>query len=111
MKRVTGLGGIFFKAKDAAGLQAWYKRHLGIDVQPWGGAAFDWTDEQGNPVGGTTAWSIAPTASSAGSSIRKATRSSYGNRPPASDHRKQSHATHEGAPSPVTALTARLKSC
>ena len=44
MKRVTGIGGIFFKAKDAPALQAWYKRHLGIDVQPWGGAAFDWTD-------------------------------------------------------------------
>ena len=59
MKRVTGIGGIFFKAKDAAALQAWYKRHLGVDVKPWGGAAFDWTDSDGKPVGGTTAWSIA----------------------------------------------------
>ncbi len=58
MKRVTGIGGIFFKAKDAPALQAWYRRHLGIDVQPWGGAAFDWTDAEGTPVGGTTAWSI-----------------------------------------------------
>ena len=63
MKRVTGVGGIFFKAKDAPALQAWYKRHLGIDVQPWGGAAFDWTDSTGKPTGGTTAWSIAPEAS------------------------------------------------
>jgi predicted enzyme related to lactoylglutathione lyase len=59
MKRVTGIGGIFFKAKDAKALQAWYKEHLGIDVQSWGGAAFDWTDGDGKPVGGTTAWSIA----------------------------------------------------
>jgi predicted enzyme related to lactoylglutathione lyase len=58
MKRVTGIGGVFFKAKDAPALQAWYKRHLGIDVQPWGGAAFDWTDDDGKPVAGTTAWSI-----------------------------------------------------
>ena len=58
MKRVTGIGGIFFKAKDAATLRAWYKRHLGIDVQEWGGAAFTWTDAEGKPVGGTTAWSI-----------------------------------------------------
>src|SRR4051794_22673517 len=36
MKRVTGIGGVFFKAKDAPALQAWYKRHLGIDVQAWG---------------------------------------------------------------------------
>jgi predicted enzyme related to lactoylglutathione lyase len=41
MKRVTGIGGIFFKAKDAPALQAWYKRHLGIDVQGWGGTACD----------------------------------------------------------------------
>jgi len=59
MKRVTGIGGVFFKAKDAKVLQAWYKQHLGIDVQPWGGAAFDWTDDAGKPVGGTTAWLIA----------------------------------------------------
>jgi len=58
MKRVTGIGGIFFKAKDAKALQAWYKQHLGIDVQSWGGAAFDWIDEDGKPSAGTTAWSI-----------------------------------------------------
>lgn len=58
MKRVTGIGGVFFKAKDPKALQAWYKQHLGIDVQPWGGAALDWTDDAGKPVGGTTAWLI-----------------------------------------------------
>ena len=44
MRRVTGIGGIFFTAKDPKALGEWYKKHLGIDVQPWGGAAFDWTD-------------------------------------------------------------------
>ncbi|HXY68926.1 MAG TPA: VOC family protein [Gemmatimonadales bacterium] len=58
MKRVTGIGGIFFHAKDPVALRAWYKTHLGIDVQDWGGAAFDWADERGNPVKGTTAWFI-----------------------------------------------------
>ena len=58
MKRVTGIGGIFFNAKDPVALRAWYKTHLGIDVQAWGGAAFTWTDDQGNPVKGTTIWSI-----------------------------------------------------
>jgi predicted enzyme related to lactoylglutathione lyase len=58
VKRATGIGGIFFKAKDAPGLHAWYKRHLGMDVQEWGGAAFRWTDDQGEPVGGTTIWSV-----------------------------------------------------
>jgi len=60
MKRVTGIGGIFFKAKDAPALHAWYKRHLGIDVQVWGGAAFSWSDESGKPTGGTTIWSVGP---------------------------------------------------
>jgi hypothetical protein len=58
MKRVTGIGGIFFSAKDPKALGAWYKTHLGIDVQDWGGAAFDWTDADGNPTKGTTAWSV-----------------------------------------------------
>ena len=60
MKRVTGIGGIFFKAKDAAALQDWYKRHLGIDVEDWGGTAFMWTDAGGTPTGGMTTWRIAP---------------------------------------------------
>lgn len=58
MTRVTGIGGIFFKAQDPAALGAWYKEHLGIDVQPWGGAAFRWTDSDGVPIAGTTAWSL-----------------------------------------------------
>lgn len=58
MKRVTGIGGIFFQAKDAPALRAWYQRHLGIDVQGWGGTAFSWTDAQGQPMAGTTIWSI-----------------------------------------------------
>ena len=60
MKRVTGIGGIFFKAKDAPALQAWYKRHLGIDVQEWGGTAFTWTDGDGKPFAGSTIWSVEP---------------------------------------------------
>lgn len=55
MKRVTGIGGIFFSAKDPGKLCSWYKKHLGIDVQDWGGAAFRWADDSAT---GTTAWSI-----------------------------------------------------
>ncbi len=58
MKRVTGIGGIFWKAKDPVALRAWYKKHLGIDVQDWGGTAFLWADEAGNPTTGMTVWSI-----------------------------------------------------
>ena len=63
MKRVTGIGGILFKAKDAPALQAWYREHLGIDVQAWGGASFNWADSEGKPAGGTTAWLVVPEAS------------------------------------------------
>jgi len=58
MKRVTGIGGIFFNSTDPTALRAWYKEHLGIDVQDWGGTAFTWTDPEGNPTAGTTIWSV-----------------------------------------------------
>jgi predicted enzyme related to lactoylglutathione lyase len=45
MKRVVGIGGIFFKSADPAALAAWYKRHLGFAVEDWGGVAFR-ADEQ-----------------------------------------------------------------
>ena len=60
MRRVTGIGGIFFSAKDPVALRAWYGKHLGIDVQEWGGTAFSWADAAGNPTAGTTVWSIGP---------------------------------------------------
>jgi catechol 2,3-dioxygenase-like lactoylglutathione lyase family enzyme len=64
MARVTGIGGVFFKSRDPKALGAWYKTHLGIDVQPWGGAAFDWKGPD-NPEGsGTTAWSLFPSDTS-----------------------------------------------
>jgi predicted enzyme related to lactoylglutathione lyase len=56
--RVTGIGGIFIKAKDPVTLRDWYKRHLGIDVQVWGGTSFRWVDSSGNPTPGTTAWMV-----------------------------------------------------
>ena len=58
MKRVTGIGGIFFKAKDAAALREWYQRHLGITLEPWGGSAFRWVDANGQPFNGTTVWNL-----------------------------------------------------
>lgn len=47
-------------AQDPLALRAWYQRHLGIDVQPWGGTGFTWADADGNPTTGTTVWSIGP---------------------------------------------------
>jgi len=56
MKRVTGIGGIFFKSRNPKELSAWYKTHLGIDVQAWGGAAFRWNGPDNPDGSGTTAW-------------------------------------------------------
>jgi len=63
-RRVTGIGGIFFHALDPVALRAWYKMHLGIDVQDWGGTAFRWTDAAGAPTAGTTVWSVSPAGDS-----------------------------------------------
>ena len=58
MKRVTGIGGIFFKAKDPAALRAWYQEHLGMNVESWGGMAFPWAGPD-NPKGeGVTIWTV-----------------------------------------------------
>lgn len=54
MKRVTGIGGIFFKSADPKALGAWYRDHLGLDVTDWGGALFHWGGEGSEP--GVTVW-------------------------------------------------------
>ena len=58
MKRVTGIGGVFIKAKDPAKLHAWYKSHLGIDVQDWGGTSFRWGDSADDPANAKTVWFV-----------------------------------------------------
>jgi len=58
MKRVIGIGGVFFQAKDPKALQEWYRVHLGIDVQDWGGTAFPWKGPDTPADGGMTVWSI-----------------------------------------------------
>ena len=57
MEKVTGIGGIFFKSKDHKALAEWYARHLGIDVQEWGGAAFRWGEGAEDAPSGATIWS------------------------------------------------------
>jgi predicted enzyme related to lactoylglutathione lyase len=60
MKRVTGIGGIFFKARDPEGLYQWYERHLGIKRDPNGqGAGFSWREKDSEREG-QTVWAIFP---------------------------------------------------
>src|SRR4051812_23966443 len=60
MAKITGIGGVFFKAKgDHKALAAWYQQNLGIPLQPWGGAVLRWADDPGKGEG-ATAWNVDP---------------------------------------------------
>ena len=50
MERVTGIGGLFFRAKDPAALGQWYKDTLGIDLVPADYSQKPWTQEAGPTV-------------------------------------------------------------
>jgi predicted enzyme related to lactoylglutathione lyase len=60
MQRVTGIGGIFIKARDPERMKDWYRRHLGIDIQSWGGTSFRWQTPERPEPDGMTVWSIFP---------------------------------------------------
>jgi hypothetical protein len=53
MRRATGIGGVFFKAKDPKALGEWYRTHLGMNVEEWGGVAFRWAEDNPNGKGTT----------------------------------------------------------
>ena len=59
MARVTGIGGIFLRARDPKSLAAWYTQNLGIQLSEYGGATLLWTDEIPATTGMTT-WSLFP---------------------------------------------------
>jgi predicted enzyme related to lactoylglutathione lyase len=52
MERVTGIGGVFQRAGQAAELRRWYAVHLGVDLSEWGMKQFEWTP------GGSTTWAL-----------------------------------------------------
>jgi len=55
MKRVTGIGGIFFKCKDPEKMREWYKTHLGFDMTQYG-AKFEWQQPECAAAPGYTLW-------------------------------------------------------
>ena len=56
MKKVTGIGGIFFKCKDPNKMKEWYKTHLGLDTTDYG-ATFEWREDADPTKKGSTTWS------------------------------------------------------
>jgi catechol 2,3-dioxygenase-like lactoylglutathione lyase family enzyme len=60
-ERVSGIGGVFFKAKDPKTLSAWYRETLGIALQEGGTfALFQWREQEDATRAGTTVWSLFP---------------------------------------------------
>jgi len=53
-KRVTGIGGLFFKTKDPKSTKDWYKKHLGFNTNDYG-CTFWWKDKEGKDC--STQWS------------------------------------------------------
>jgi predicted enzyme related to lactoylglutathione lyase len=60
MEKVNGIGGIFFKSDDAPALRDWYRDHLGIAVDDYGGTSFEWREKENPDVVGMTVWSAFP---------------------------------------------------
>lgn len=59
MAKVTGIGGVFFKSTgDSAALAAWYRKHLGLPLEDWGGAILRWPDDKAEDQG-LTVWHVA----------------------------------------------------
>jgi glyoxylase I family protein len=50
MEKVTGIGGVFFRAKDPAALKRWYQEHLGLSVTPADSEQVPWKQEAGPTV-------------------------------------------------------------
>lgn len=49
-EKVTGIGGLFIRSNDPAGLSAWYEEHLGINRTPESYDAEVWEQEQGPTI-------------------------------------------------------------
>ncbi len=55
-KKVTGIGGIFFKCKDPKALKEWYRLHLGLETDQYG-TNFEWRQAGDSTKKGFTQWS------------------------------------------------------
>ncbi len=56
LKKVTGIGGIFFKCKDPKKTREWYEKHLGLNTNQYG-AVFEWWQGADSSKKGFTQWS------------------------------------------------------
>jgi predicted enzyme related to lactoylglutathione lyase len=59
MKKVTGIGGVFFKCDDPKGMNEWYAKNLGLPMSDYG-ATFEWRQDDDPSKKGSTTWSTFP---------------------------------------------------
>jgi predicted enzyme related to lactoylglutathione lyase len=59
MKKVTGLGGVFFKSNDPKAMNEWYAKNLGLTTSEYG-TTFDWLDAEDPSKKGSTSWCAFP---------------------------------------------------
>lgn len=59
MKKVTGLGGVFFKCDNPKSMNEWYAKNLGLATSDYG-ATFEWRQADNPSQKGTTAWCTFP---------------------------------------------------
>lgn len=50
MEKVLGIGGVFMRFADRERTVAWYRDHLGLDVQQWLGAVFPLRSDRDKPT-------------------------------------------------------------
>ncbi|RKR84864.1 lactoylglutathione lyase [Mucilaginibacter gracilis] len=59
MKKVTGIGGVFFKCDDPQGMNDWYAKNLGLPATQYG-TTFEWRDADDPGKKGSTSWCAFP---------------------------------------------------
>lgn len=57
VKKVTGIGGVFFKCKDPEKVKEWYSKHLGFNMDQYG-TSFEWRQGYDPTKYGITQWSV-----------------------------------------------------
>ena len=50
MEKVSGIGGLFFRAKDPSSLGQWYRDHLGVTLVPSNDDELPWRQEAGPTI-------------------------------------------------------------
>ena len=59
MKKVTGIGGVFFKCENPQSMNEWYAKNLGLPKSEYG-TTFEWREADDLSKTGSTSWCTFP---------------------------------------------------